>query len=104
MKSFRPVLLAALLLATGPVPAQTSDPAPASGAPSDARRAGDRPYRYPMPAIAHTVREVQYSTQAMLLMEYCADTRIPDAFVNERLAEFSRQTGRREDCRTLLEY
>jgi hypothetical protein len=84
--------------------AQTPPVDPPSEAPTDARRAGDIPYRYPMPAIAQTVREIQHSTQAMLLREYCADEKIPDAFVNERLALFSQQTGRAEDCRTLLDY
>lgn len=104
MTPFRLFLLPALLTAL-PALAQAPDPPPPpADPPPDARKAGDQPYRYPLPALAQTVREVQHSTQAMLLMEYCADERIPDAFVNQRLAEFSRQTGRQEDCRTLLEY
>lgn len=102
--------LAALLL-SGPGGAQQGDvdapapaPAPAEGEVVDARGADGKPYRYPMPAVAETVRDLQHSTQAMLLREYCADKRIPDDFVNRRLAEFSRQTGRDENCRTLLEY
>ncbi|MDX5364472.1 MAG: hypothetical protein LPJ91_09995 [Pseudazoarcus pumilus] len=97
------LLLAVVLLAPCGI-AQTPDPAPADDPLPDARKAGDKPYRYPMPAIAQTVREVQHATQAMLLREYCADEKIPDQFVNQRLAEFSRQTGRAEDCRTLLDY
>jgi hypothetical protein len=96
-------LLLAILLASPCALARTPDVPPADP-PPDARKAGGKPYRYPMPAIAQTVREVQHSTQAMLLREYCADEKIPDKFVNERLALFSRQTGRAEDCSTLLEY
>lgn len=104
MKPVRLSLLLALLTAL-PALAQTPDPAPTPDEPPpDARKAGDQPYRYPLPAITYTVRQAQHSTQAMLLMEYCADERIADEFVNQRLAEFSRQTGRQEDCRTLLEY
>ena len=98
--------LAALLL-SGPLGAQQGDadaPASAEGEVIDAREADGKPYRYPMPAVAETVRDLQHSTQAMLLREYCADKRIPDDFVNQRLARFSRQTGRDENCRTLLEY
>ncbi len=95
--------LAALLI-SGPVGAQQGDAAPAEGEVIEARGADGKPYSYPMPAVAETVRDLQHSTQAMLLREYCADKRIPDDFVNRRLAEFSRQTGRDENCRTLLEY
>lgn len=103
MKRVCPLLHCTLLLtllAALPALAQLPEPAPRP----DARKAGDQLYRYPMPAIADTVRQIQHSTQAMLLMEYCADERIADGFVNQRLAEFSRQTGRKEDCRTLLDY
>lgn len=100
---FHRLLPIALFLTTHAF-AQTPPADPLPEAPPDARKAGGVPYRYPMPAIAQTVREIQHSTQAMLLREYCADERIPDAFVNERLAMFSRQTGRTEDCRTLLDY
>ena len=97
-------LLPIALLLTTHAFAQTPSAEPPPDAPTDARKAGGVPYRYPMPAIAQTVREIQHSTQAMLLREYCADEKIPDAFVNERLAIFSQQTGRTEDCRTLLDY
>lgn len=104
MNTSRVALLLSLALLACAVEAQTAEPAAADEPPPDARKAGGKPYRYPMPAIAQTVREVQHATQAMLLREYCADEKIPDEFVNERLAEFSRQTGRSEDCRTLLDY
>src|SRR5690554_1250437 len=104
MNTSRAVLLLTLALLAPVAGAQTPEPPPADEPLPDARKAGDKPYRYPMPAIAQTVREVQHATQAMLLREYCADEKIPDEFVNERLAVFSRQTGRPEDCRTLLEY
>lgn len=100
LRRFLPV---ALLVSAGAF-AQTPPADPVPDTPVDARKAGDKPYRYPMPALAQTVRDVQHSTQAMLLREYCTDLKIPDAFVNERLAIFSRQTGRPEDCRTLLDY
>lgn len=73
-------------------------------APENAREGGGLPYRYPMPALAQSVREMQYTAQAMILREYCADKTIPDDFVNERLVEFSKITGRPENCRSLLEY
>lgn len=104
MNTLRIVLLLTFALFAFAVGAQAPDPAAADEPLPDARKAGDKPYRYPMPAIAQTVREVQHATQAMLLREYCADEKIPDEFVNERLAQFSRQTGRQEDCRTLLDY
>ena len=90
---------------SAPATAQQAEAdAPAEGELIDARAADGKPYRYPMPAVAETVRDLQHSTQAMLLREYCADKRISDDFVNQRLAAFSRQTGREENCRTLLEY
>lgn len=69
-----------------------------------ARRAGDRPYRYVQPAVGQTVRELQHASLAITLREYCADESIADEFVDARLAEFSAMTGRPEDCRSLLEY
>ena len=105
-------LLAALLTSVG-VHAQSPDApaapaAPAASAafdaPKSAREADDIPYRYHVPSLAQTVRELQHASLAIQLREYCADEKIPDAFVDERLAEFSRITGREENCRTLLEY
>lgn len=74
------------------------------GAASSARQAGDEPYRYPQPALAHTVRDLQHLSLAITLREYCADEKIPDDFVDARLAEFGDITGRKEDCRSLLDY
>lgn len=102
----RCLLSVVVLAASATVGAQapTGDALPAVEPLQDARKAGDKLYRYPLPAVAHTVRELQHAAQAMILREYCADRQIPDEFVSQRLAEFSRQTGRPEDCRTLLEY
>lgn len=99
------LFILALCVLSVPAGAQQAEAdVPAEGEAVDARAADGKPYRYPMPALAETVRELQHSTQAMLLREYCADKGISDDFVNRRLAAFSRQTGRDENCRTLLEY
>ena len=54
--------------------------------------------------MADTVRRLQFSAQAMQLREYCADRRVPDDFVRERLQRFGRLTGRDETCGTLADY
>lgn len=59
-------------------------------------------YRFPPPA--RTVRDMQNVAQAIQLRDYCADARVSDDFVRERLALFSRITGRAETCRSLLDY
>jgi hypothetical protein len=59
-------------------------------------------YRYP--SLASTVAAAQNMAYAMTLREYCADTKVPSAFVRERLARFSRITGREENCQSLLDY
>ncbi len=61
-----------------------------------------RGYRFP--AIAKTVEDLQYLAYAMQLREYCANRRVSDDFVRERLKRFSAMTGREESCRTLLDY
>lgn len=85
-----------------------AQPAPAGEA-ERAARAEERPefrdltgYRFPPPA--QTVRDMQNVAQAILLRDYCADARVSDDFVKERLALFSRITGRQETCRSLLDY
>jgi hypothetical protein len=42
--------------------------------------------------------------QAMILRDYCANEKLPDDFVRDRLARFGRITGREEDCQSLLDY
>jgi hypothetical protein len=59
---------------------------------------------YPFPALADTLAAAQNMVQAMLLRDYCANEKIPDNFVLDRLARFSRITGREEDCQSLLDY
>ena len=40
----------------------------------------------------------------MQLREYCADRRVSDDFVRERLQRFGRITGRAETCASLRDY
>lgn len=105
------LLCAGLLAAAGSAVAQGEPPPPSppstfvmSPPKSDGRVGDGKAYRYPLPAVADTVRELQFAAQAVALREYCADKRIADEFVTARLAEFSLQTGREESCRTLLDY
>lgn len=79
--------------------------APAVDASADSARPDFRDirgYRFPPPA--QTVRDMQNVAQAIQLRDYCADARISDEFVKERLALFSRLTGRQETCRSLVDY
>lgn len=59
---------------------------------------------YRFPAVGKTVTDMQNAAHAMRLREYCADARVKDEFVRERLERFSAITGRKETCRTLLDY
>ena len=59
---------------------------------------------YRFPAAGKTVADMQNAAHAMRLREYCADARVKDEFVRERLERFSAITGRKETCRTLLDY
>ncbi|MDR1462996.1 MAG: hypothetical protein LBI68_07670 [Azoarcus sp.] len=59
---------------------------------------------YGFPALAVTVAAAQNMAYAMILRDYCANARLPGKFVRERLALFSRMTGREESCRSLLDY
>ncbi len=59
---------------------------------------------YLFPAIAKTTGDMQNVAYAMLLRDYCADTRVSDDFVRDRLMRFARITGRVETCQTLLDY
>lgn len=83
--------------------------AKAGKTPSAAARPQPRPewrdttgYRFP--AVGKTVADMQNAAHAMRLRDYCADTRVKDEFVRERLTRFSAITGREETCRTLLDY
>ncbi len=59
---------------------------------------------YPFPALATTVADMQNLAHAMQLREFCANARVPDDFVRERLDRFGAVTGRTETCTTLLNY
>jgi hypothetical protein len=59
---------------------------------------------YPYPAIATTVAAAQNMAHAMILRDYCANPKIADDFVRERLKLFGRITGREETCQSLLDY
>lgn len=60
--------------------------------------------RYTFPAVAQTTFDMQLLAYAMQLREYCANRRISDEFVRDRLLRFSAMTGREEDCTSLLDY
>jgi len=98
------------LLALVLLPAAAQQPAPAVAAASEASaKAPARPawrstVGYPFPAVATTVAAMQNLAYAMQLRDYCANSRVPDDFVRERLNRFSAMTGREESCQTLLEY
>ena len=59
---------------------------------------------YPFPALARTVADMQNLAHAMQLREFCANARVPDDFVRERLDRFGAITGRVESCSSLLDY
>lgn len=59
---------------------------------------------YAFPALSRTVRDMQHLAYAFQLRDYCADGRVPDAFVRIQLARFSLITGRDETCRSLADY
>lgn len=102
-----PILLLALPLALWLV--LSASPAFAQKAPAGAAASPPIPewrrtdgYRFP--ALADSVRRLQFAAQAMQLREYCADRRVPDEFVRERLQRFGRMTGREETCASLADY
>jgi hypothetical protein len=127
----RRLVLCLLLCALGlPAPAQETTPAPApaaappaeaapqQAAPADSSSAtpatepdAAKPKddwrdtsSYRFPALASTVAAAQNMVYAMSLREYCADAKVPGEFVRERLARFSRITGRAETCQSLMDY
>lgn len=59
---------------------------------------------YRFPALAQTVASAQNMAWALVLREYCANKRISDDFVRERLAWFSQLTARQETCKSLNDY
>ena len=59
---------------------------------------------YHFPALATTVADMQNLAHAMQLREFCANVRVPDDFVRERLDRFGAITGRVENCSSLLDY
>lgn len=91
-------------------PAQAQQPAapvtvPATGLEKPAARSEWRNIdAYRLPALATTVADLQNLAHAMQLREFCADARVPDDFVRERLDRFGAITGRVESCASLLDY
>ncbi len=59
---------------------------------------------YPFHTLASISLRLQLVSQAMQLREWCANSAISDDFVRDRLARFSALSGRRETCRSLLDY
>ena len=93
-----------LALSAGPVLAQRAPAAAAAPAASTPTPEWRRTDGYRFPALADSVRRLQFAAQAMQLREYCADRRVPDEFVRERLQRFGRMTGREETCASLADY
>lgn len=102
-------LIIVMLSPVAPVLAQApeNEPFPGPGL-EQAETEEDRDFRdttgYRFPALSRTVRDMQNLAFAMQLRDYCADDRIPDAFVRVQLARFSMMTGRDENCRSLNDY
>lgn len=93
-----------VVLATAPVGAQTSPPTQ-GGVSADAGAVFARDTSgYPFPSLAATTARMQNVAHAMRLRDYCADRRVPDAFVRVQLERFSLITGRPESCASLLDY
>lgn len=95
--------------------AQRAQQAPAAAPQAAGGQGGAAPQAAPVPdwrrtdayvfgAIGNVTRRMQFVAQAMQLRDYCADRRVPDAFVQGRLQQFGRMTGREETCTTLLDY
>lgn len=94
-----------LLLTLALHPAQAQQSAPATGLEKPAARPEWRNIdAYRLPALATTVADLQNLAHAMQLREFCADARVPDDFVRERLDRFGAITGRVESCASLLDY
>lgn len=103
----RAVVLAAVLAALlVPLPGAAQAQGAAGQAPGRAAEipAWRRTDAYVFGAIGDLTRRMQFVAQAMQLRDYCADRRVADDFVRERLQRFGRMTGREETCTTLLDY
>ena len=91
-------------------PAQAQQPAaPATTSEAASEQPATRPEwrnidAYSFPALATTVADMQNLAHAMQLREFCANARVPDDFVRERLDRFGAITGRVESCSSLLDY
>ena len=102
--------LLVLLLCFALLPVQAQQPsAPAIESETPTEQPAARPEwrntdAYPLPALARTVADMQNLAHAMQLREFCANTRVPDDFVRERLDRFGAITGRVESCSSLLDY
>ena len=99
--------LSVQLLVAMPAYAQTMPPAQ-DGVVTDAAREAEPLVRnlggYMFPSLAATTSRMQNIAYAMRLRDYCADLRVPNAFIRVQLARFSLITGRPENCGTLLDY
>jgi hypothetical protein len=88
--------------------AATGEGAGAQAEAGESAAEGERAWRdtsaYTFGALAATALRPELVAKAMQLRDYCADQRVDDAFVRERLQRFSALSGREEDCRTLLDY
>ncbi|KIN89501.1 hypothetical protein [Thauera sp. SWB20] len=101
------LLVVPLGLSSAPALAQKAPAAPAAAAAAAANPPTPEWRRtdgYRFPPLADSVRRLQYTTLAMQLREYCADRRVSDDFVRERLQRFGRITGRVETCASLRDY
>jgi hypothetical protein len=105
-----PVLPASLFFALMPAVAQEASPdaakpdVPAATSPAEPKKDWRETHGIPFPSLASVAEASRNMAQALNLREFCANSAVPDDFVRERLARFSRMTGREEDCRSLLDY
>jgi hypothetical protein len=105
-----PVLPACLFFALMPAVGQEASPdaakpdAPAAVPSAEPKKDWRESPGIPFPSLASVTAASQNMAHALNLREFCANSAVPDDFVRERLARFSRMTGREEDCRSLLDY
>jgi len=104
-----PLLSVWLALALAPTCAcaqpVAADSAEAAGSAGQAEESDFRDTSgYPFSAIAQVTADLQNVAYAMQLRDYCADRRLSDDFVRDRLRRFSRISGRSETCQSLLDY
>lgn len=104
MRAVASVILLAALFVAVPVLAQTF-PRASDNTEVDVDAVFERnSSNYGFPALAVTTSRMQNIAHAMRLRDYCADQRVPDAFVRVQLERFSLITGRPESCASLLDY